>query len=81
MKPVVDRLERDLEGVAVVVRLDVTTQVGRNTAYGYQVSAVPTFVLLASDGTAIYRQVGGIDSAQVKELVEAGSATSVLTDQ
>ena len=81
MKPVVDRLERDLEGEAMVVRVDVTTEVGRNTAYSYQVSAVPTFVLLASDGTMIYREVGGIDSARVKELVAADSAATGSSQQ
>ena len=74
MKPVVDRLEGDLEGEAVVLRLDVTTAVGRNVAFGYRVSAVPTFVLVTSDGSEIYREVGWIDSARVRELVQTGQS-------
>jgi hypothetical protein len=69
-KPVVDGLEKDLTGKARVVRLDVTSQVGRQAAARYSVRGVPTLVLVDGSGQPVHTQVGLIRSGPVLEQVE-----------
>ena len=57
-KPVVDGLEREMEGRAQVLRLNVTDGVGGQLAARYGVRGVPTFVLLDGDGQLVLAQVG-----------------------
>ena len=67
-KPVVDGLERDLEGQAQVLRLSVMDSVGGAAARRYGVRAVPTFVLLDGQGQVVLVQAGTPDR---KEIVQA----------
>jgi len=46
----VDRLERELEGQAQVVRLSVFDKVGREVVQRHNVTAVPTFLVFDGDG-------------------------------
>ena len=57
-RPVVDRLERDLEGEALVVRLNVMDTVGRDVMHAYGVTLVPTFLVFDGAGNLIFRQGG-----------------------
>jgi thioredoxin-related protein len=57
-KPVVDGIERDLEGEAEVLRLGVTNGVGRELAIRYGVRSVPTLVLLNGNGDVVLKQAG-----------------------
>jgi thioredoxin-related protein len=57
-KPVVDGIERALEGKADVLRLGVTSGVGRELAIRYAVRSVPTLVLLDGNGAVVLKQVG-----------------------
>ncbi len=57
-KPVVDRLERELEGEAKVLRIEVSSQVGRILIRQYGIRAVPTFLVLDREGKAVYMGVG-----------------------
>ena len=57
-KPVVDGFEKELDGRAEVVRLDVSDEVGRQVARSYDVRGVPTSVVLRGDGEVAYRQTG-----------------------
>jgi thioredoxin-related protein len=59
----VDRLERDLEGQAQVLRLSVLDDVGGQLAMRYGVRGVPTFVLLDGAGDVVLAQ-GGIPDKQ-----------------
>ncbi len=70
-KPVVDRLERDLEGQAVILRLSATSGVGRELAARYGVRGVPTFFLFDGTGGLISYQVGRLDAALVKSEIVA----------
>lgn len=65
-KPVVDRLERDLEGRLKVVRLSIGNRVGRQLASRYGVPGVPTFLLFDGSGTMAHYQVGSLDIELVK---------------
>jgi len=69
-KPVVDGLERKLEGRAQVLRLGVTDDVGGALAMRYKVRVVPTFVLLNGAGRVVLEQAGAPDQTAVIAAVE-----------
>ena len=69
-KPVVDGLERDLEGKAQVVRLSVTDGVGGQLAARYGVRGVPTMVLLDGDGEVVYAKAGSPNRNEITAAVE-----------
>jgi thioredoxin-like negative regulator of GroEL len=68
-KPIVDGLERDLEGRASVARLDILSDPGRAVAVKYDVQAVPTFLVFDEDGTLIAREVGIPNRKEIGALV------------
>jgi len=70
-KPIVDGLERELEGQARVVRLSVLGELGREVARRHGVMAVPTFLIFDGQGELIERQVGFPDRDRIKTLVAA----------
>ncbi len=65
-KPVVDRLERDLEGQMKVLRLSGWSPVGRQLARRYGVRGVPTFLLFDGSGQVAHYQVGRLDADRIK---------------
>jgi thioredoxin-related protein len=69
-KPVVDRLERELEGQSQVLRLSVMDSVGRKLALRYGVRGVPTFVLLNGADEVVLTQVGMPDRGEIVNAVE-----------
>jgi thioredoxin-related protein len=69
-KPVVDGLERDLQGQAQVLRLGVMDDVGGTLALRYGVRGVPTLVLLNGAGEVVLKQAGMLDRAEVIAVVE-----------
>jgi len=71
VKPVVDRLERDLEGEAQVLRLSAWGSVGRQLASRYGVRGVPTFLLFDGSGRLFHHQVGRLDADQVKAQINS----------
>ncbi len=68
-KPIVDGLERELEGQARVVRLSILSQAGQEAAQRYDVRGVPTFLVFDGQGNLIERQVGFPDRSKIKALV------------
>ena len=69
-KPVVDGLERDLQGQAQVLRLGVMDDVGGTLALRYGVRGVPTLVVLNGAGEVVLKQTGMLDRAAVTAAVE-----------
>lgn len=65
-KPVVDRLERDLQGQAQVLRLSAWGSVGRQLVARYGVRGVPTFLLFDGSGQMIHHQAGRLDGERIK---------------
>ena len=57
-KPIVDGIEKDLEGTAQVIRLSVTSEVGSQMAQRYGVRGVPTIVVLDGAGNVVLESVG-----------------------
>lgn len=68
-KPAVDRLERELNGTAKVLRIDVMSQTGLALAQEYGVRAVPTFVVFDGKGQVVYAQAGLPDRAAIRAAV------------
>lgn len=67
-----DRLERELEGQARVVRLSVLSELGREVAQRHNVRGVPTFLVFDGQGNLIERQVGFPDQGKIKALIAGG---------
>jgi thioredoxin-related protein len=68
-KPVVDGLERELEGQAQVLRLSIMDDVGGELAVRYGARGVPTFVLLDGTGEVVLTQTGMPDRDEIKAAV------------
>ena len=68
-KPIVDGLERELEGQARVVRLSALSAMGQEVAQRYGVRGVPTFLIFDGRGELIGRQVGFPKRSEIKALV------------
>ena len=68
-KPLVDGLERELEGQARVVRLSILSGPGREMAHRHGIMGVPTFLIFDGQGNLIERQTGLPDRGKIKSLV------------
>lgn len=66
-----NRLERDLEGQAKVLRLNALSSVGRQLAMRYGVRGVPTFLLFDGSGQMFHYQVGRLDADRIKAEVDS----------
>jgi thioredoxin-like negative regulator of GroEL len=64
-KPIVDGIERDLEGTARVIRLSVVSETGSQVAQRYGVRGVPTIVVLDGAGQVVAQSVGVPDRAEL----------------
>lgn len=64
-----DRLERELEGQAKVLHLNVTGDVGRQLAARHSVTGVPTFVLFNREGEVVLKQFGMPDQEAIIQAV------------
>ncbi|MCP4536896.1 MAG: hypothetical protein GY832_07090 [Chloroflexi bacterium] len=64
-----DRLERELEDQAQVLRLDITDGVGRQLAMRYGARGVPTFVVLDGAGEVLFVQAGMPDQDGIKAVI------------
>jgi thioredoxin-related protein len=71
-------MEEKLRGKAEVIRLDALSHVGRQAAARYGVRGVPTFVVLDSNGQAVYRQAGFPSTQRIIEQVDFLSASSQI---
>jgi thioredoxin-related protein len=57
-KPIVDGIERDLEGRAQVIRLSVISEVGSQVARRYGVRGVPTLIVFDGEGNLVDQIIG-----------------------
>lgn len=64
-KPVVNGIEKDLEGRARVIRLDIGSELGKAAAGRYGVSGVPTTLVLDGAGEVVHRSTGVPDRQEV----------------
>lgn len=68
-KPKVDQLERDLADQAELWRLNVKDDTGKELAYRWQVTGVPTFFVFDGEGEVSYRQAGAPDVDAIRATV------------
>ncbi len=66
IKPVVDRLEKELRGKLVVRRVDIQSTEGRQMASQYGIELTPTFLFFDTTGKEQWRSVGQPDSVRVR---------------
>ena len=64
-KPIVNGIERDLEGRAAVVRLDLLSAEGRRIARRYDVRAIPTILVFDRGKGPLFRQMGMPDRKEI----------------
>jgi thioredoxin-related protein len=64
-KPIVDGIEKDLEGTARVIRLSVVSELGSQVAQRYGVRGVPTIVVLDGEGQVVAQSTGLPDRADL----------------
>jgi len=69
LKPVVDRLEAELNDHLLVLRVDIQSNDGGNLAERVGFKYTPTFILYDSDGEEIWRSVGRLDPDLVRQFV------------
>jgi thioredoxin-related protein len=68
-KPIVDGIERDLEGEASVVRLSVLSNVGARAAQRYGVRSVPTLLVFDGQGQLVEQRSGIPDRGRIVSTV------------
>jgi len=66
----VDGLERDLKGKSAVLRLDVTSQLGRQVGWHFGVRGVPTLMVVDGNGQVVLTQVGRLQPDEVQARVD-----------
>jgi thioredoxin-related protein len=69
-KPIVDRLESDLKGKADVLRIDLMSGVGRESARKYGVTFIPALLLFDGEGNLLLHQQGSLDAGAIRTEVE-----------
>ena len=79
-KPIVDGIERVHEGKLKVIRLNIQEPAGEALLERYDFRFTPTFIFFDENGEELQRWVGGIYSAEVKELLEDGASQSSTED-
>jgi thioredoxin-related protein len=66
MKPIVDRVEKELGGKLVVRRMDIQSAEGSRFAHQYGIELTPTFIFFDTAGREQWRSVGQLDGARVR---------------
>ena len=69
-KPIVDGIEKDLRGKAKVIRVNLTSKIGREIAARYDVRSIPTLLVVNGDEVT-YRHQGVPRRGHVVEQVTA----------
>ena len=70
-EPVVDGLRQEWGDAVEVVRLNINEPRAAEVATRFNFQFTPTFILFTADGQEVWRQVGGIDPAAVRSVVDA----------
>jgi thioredoxin-related protein len=69
-KPVVNRLAKQLQGRAGLIRVNVAASTGLTIAQMYNVRATPTLLVFDGQGNVVYSHVGIPDAGAVVAVVE-----------
>ncbi|MEX2598388.1 MAG: thioredoxin family protein [Dehalococcoidia bacterium] len=66
-KPAVDGLERELDGEAVVIRMNIDEDAGWEVARRYGALVTPTFIVFSPDGAELHREYGYPDIDRLRD--------------
>jgi thiol-disulfide isomerase/thioredoxin len=69
-KPIVDGIEKDLQGKAKVIRVNLLSKIGKEIAERYDVRSIPTLLIVKGDAVT-YRHKGVPRRGHVVEQVSA----------
>jgi thioredoxin-related protein len=67
MKPVVDKLEKELGNEIDIVRVNIQESAGRELARTYAFQYTPTFIFFDRGGNELWREVGSLDVQRVRD--------------
>lgn len=70
IKPMLDELEKELEGQVHIIRVNIQDEIGRDLIQIYGFQFTPTFIYFDADGNELWRQVGEFDPQRVKDSLE-----------
>lgn len=65
IKPVVDRLEQDLQGKLKIIRIDIQSEIGRELIPLYGFEYTPTFIYFDATGHEVWREAGSLSVERV----------------
>ncbi|GAP15259.1 hypothetical protein LARV_03043 [Longilinea arvoryzae] len=65
MKPIVDGIETRYTGRLIVLRVDITTPLGRQVGQELDFQYTPTFIYYDAQGHEAWRSVGSLDEKQL----------------
>lgn len=71
MKPIVDGIEKDYQGILRVVRLDARNSENREIANQIGVQMTPTYVLFDANAREMYRSSGALNRSRIDELMQS----------
>lgn len=69
VEPVVNRLETELAGQLVVLRVDVNSDAGRELTAQTGNLATPAFIFYDASGVEQWRQIGSLDEQRLKSSI------------
>lgn len=64
-----DGLEQELQGKALVMRINLNETVGNEMAKKFSIYSVPTFIVFMGDGQEIWRRLGFPDRSAIIEVI------------
>jgi thioredoxin-related protein len=67
MKPIVNGLEAEFQDELDIIHLDVQQPESRDFMEVYGFEYTPTFILLDGEGNELWRNVGALDTASLRE--------------
>ena len=70
-KPAVDRLENQLGDEYVVVRFDISSEIGKYVRSKYNANVTPTFIVFNTDGDLVWKRSGQVPSLQTILSIDA----------
>lgn len=70
MKPIVDDVEKELQGRLLVIRINVQEEAGRQLAARYGFQYTPTFIFFDAKGNEVWREIGRLDTQRVRKSIE-----------
>jgi thioredoxin 1 len=70
LKPVVDDLEQELGERVHMIRINVHESIGNDLAPVYGIEFAPTFIFFDAQGAELWRQIGDLNTQQVRDSVK-----------